>query len=131
MSELHPVQAYDRSLRGPYYFGQRSHDRCEVFCCEGEPDYGLSPLDLAGSLSIRNHSPAGWEWGYGGSGPAQLALAILFHATGSQSQAERYYQRFKGAYVCHFPSDSWQLAKATVSRWLNRVIALEQSERGD
>jgi len=23
-----------------------------------------------------NHSPSGFEWGYGGSGPAQLALAI-------------------------------------------------------
>jgi len=23
-----------------------------------------------------NHSPDGFEWGYGGSGPAQLALAI-------------------------------------------------------
>lgn len=26
---------------------------------------------------LYNHSPNGFEWGYGGSGPAQLALAIL------------------------------------------------------
>lgn len=26
---------------------------------------------------LRNHSPDGFEWGYSGSGPAQLALAIV------------------------------------------------------
>lgn len=33
--------------------------------------------DLAPRLDLVNHSPAGLNWGYGGSGPAQLALAIL------------------------------------------------------
>jgi len=28
------------------------------------------------SQKVRNHSPDGFAWGYGGSGPAQLALAI-------------------------------------------------------
>ena len=37
-------------------------------------DVELSPDD---SLKVRNHSPDGFNWGYGGSGPAQLALAIL------------------------------------------------------
>ena len=32
------------------------------------------PLDSR--LDMRNHSPTGFEWGYGGSGPAQLALAL-------------------------------------------------------
>ena len=32
---------------------------------------------LNGHHDIRNHSPSGFNWGYGGSGPAQLALAIL------------------------------------------------------
>jgi hypothetical protein len=29
------------------------------------------------SLRVFNHSPTGYSWGYEGSGPAQLALAIL------------------------------------------------------
>ena len=29
---------------------------------------------------LRNHSPTGFAWGYLGSGPAQLALAILADA---------------------------------------------------
>ena len=28
-------------------------------------------------LDLRNHSPTGFEWGYAGSGSAQLALALL------------------------------------------------------
>ena len=31
------------------------------------------PLDWQGSLAVRNHSPPGPAWGYGGSGSAQLA----------------------------------------------------------
>jgi hypothetical protein len=34
--------------------------------------------------SIIYHSPCGFEWGYGGSGPADLALNILYAVTGGQ-----------------------------------------------
>ena len=39
-------------------------------------------LDHRPSLKIVNHSPDGFSWGYMGSGPAQLALAILLEETG-------------------------------------------------
>lgn len=51
-----------------------------------------------------NHSPDGFEMGYGGSGPAQLALAILadhFHRNVGRPQrkadelAVKYHQAFK------------------------------------
>jgi len=35
------------------------------------------PRALRLRSDLFNHSPTGFEWGYGGSGPAQLALAIL------------------------------------------------------
>ena len=35
------------------------------------------PRALRLRLDLFNHSPTGFEWGYGGSGLAQLALAIL------------------------------------------------------
>ena len=38
----------------------------------------MEPLDPR--LDLANHSPTGFEWGYGGSGPAQLALALLADA---------------------------------------------------
>jgi hypothetical protein len=33
------------------------------------------------SQKIRNHSPNGFNWGYAGSGPSQLAIAIMLHFT--------------------------------------------------
>ena len=33
--------------------------------------------ELDPRFDLRNHSPDGFEWGYYGSGPAQLALALL------------------------------------------------------
>jgi hypothetical protein len=45
-------------------------------------------LDPKPSQKWHNHSPDGFNWGYGGSGPAQLALAIniklLGHPVGYQ-----------------------------------------------
>ena len=38
-------------------------------------------LNACESLAIARHSPDGFGWGDGGSGPAQLALAILLRAT--------------------------------------------------
>lgn len=58
----------------------------EVFVEETENGITRSiPISPDQSLRFRNHSPDGFEWSYGGSGPAQLALAILLHA------AENYY----------------------------------------
>jgi hypothetical protein len=40
------------------------------------------------------HSPTGLEWGYGGSGPADTALAILLDATGEAALLPRSAFRF-------------------------------------
>ena len=39
----------------------------------------LEPEPLSPRFDLCNHSPDGLSWGYGGSGPAQTALAILAH----------------------------------------------------
>lgn len=48
---------------------------------------------------IERHSPDGFQWGYGGSGPADTALSILTdfcRRTGRDVEvAERLYQAFK------------------------------------
>lgn len=56
-----------------------------------------------------NHSPTGFEWGYGGSGPAQLALALIAHATCDDARALRLHQSFKRAFVAPMPrEDAWK-----------------------
>ena len=52
-------------------------------------------LSLEKSLQIADHSPDGFQWGYSGSGPAQLSAAILYEITEDPELARTYYQLFK------------------------------------
>jgi Family of unknown function (DUF6166) len=60
-------------------------------------------------LDLRGHSPAEFEWGYGGSGPAQLALAILADHLDDDLEALNFYQRFKWAVIAQLPRHHWTL----------------------
>jgi hypothetical protein len=63
-------------------------------------------LNLEASLKVVNHSPTGFCWGYGGSGPAQLALAILLdHFNGDKERALGLYQDFKFRVIARLPMD--------------------------
>ena len=57
------------------------------------------PLSPADSQKYYNHSPDGFNWGYCGSGPAQLALAIMLHLTGNAGN----YQSFKQSVIATLP----------------------------
>lgn len=81
-----------------------------------EPPY-RGPLSPGRSLQLRNHSPTGFEWGYLGSGPAQLALAILIDYTGDEDLALARYQTFKAEIVAHF-QDEWVLHGQAIDTWL-------------
>lgn len=50
------------------------------------------------SLKHKSHSPDGFAWGYGGSGPAQLALAICLELFDTETGLE-VYQDFKWKYI--------------------------------
>jgi hypothetical protein len=80
--------------------------------------------DLPLHLEIRNHSPTGFEWGYGGSGPAQLALALLVDALGDLERAQRCYQQFKWKVLAGLQA-SWTLTADEIRRV---VLRLEQAE---
>lgn len=71
-------------------------------------------------LDLSNHSPTGFNWGYGGSGPAQLALAILADALGSgrDDDALELHQLFKWQVVARFPmSEGWTITSDDVRRF--------------
>lgn len=66
------------------------------------------------------HSPDGFAWGYSGSGPSDLALAILTDAVGGE-RAETCYTTFRDAHVARW-SDRWEITEAQVVDW---VVAFE------
>lgn len=72
----------------------------EVFLCGDR----LCPIL---SQTVSNMSPDGFNWGYGGSGPAQLSLAILIEVL-SVEDALKYFQTFKAAIISKMPSHSFE-----------------------
>lgn len=56
------------------------------------------------SQKVINHSPDGFNWGYGGSGPAQLALAIMLELTGKADG----YQEFKWTVIAKLPQSDFE-----------------------
>lgn len=78
---------------------------------------GKKTLSPKQSLKICKHSPGGFGWGYMGSGPAQLALALLLDATGDQSTAFNFYQKFKAVVVAKW-GDTWSISKSDIRLWL-------------
>ena len=70
------------------YTGTRAPGGCLVTVTD---DNGIVQ-ELPMRLDLRNHSPSGAEWGYTGSGPAQLALALAADVLGDDDQAHDVYQ---------------------------------------
>ena len=60
-------------------------------------------LDPKPSQKHRNHSPDGFNWGYGGSGPAQLALAVFLEVYGTPRPDHDFYQDFKVREIAGIP----------------------------
>jgi hypothetical protein len=78
-------------------------------------------------LDLYNHSPTGFEWGYGGSGPAQLALAILVDHLGDIRDALNLYQRFKWDVIAELPrSKTWTLTSDQIDQALERIRAQDK-----
>jgi hypothetical protein len=73
------------------------------------------------------HSPDGFEWGYSGSGPSDLARSLLFDhmvyetdvlAGSSGRIVEDNYMAFRDAIVAKLPKDGWAIATSQIESWL-------------
>ena len=81
-----------------------------------DPDGGRAAIEWR--LDLVNHSPTGLNWGYGGSGPAQCALAILAdYLDGDDELAVLLHQEFKFQFVANF-DDAFELHGAEIRDWL-------------
>jgi hypothetical protein len=102
------------------YTGLRAPDECVVLV--KQPD--ARNRRLRPRFDLRNHSPTGFEWGYGGSGPAQLALALCADATADDERAQRVYQQFKWRRISTIKMDEWRMTQDEV------LAVVEQIEVG-
>lgn len=113
------------------YEGRRDKDDAFVL---------VSYLD---ALSVRNerklkhlirHSPSGLEWGYEGSGPADLAFSLLIDHFGGGDigliKAEPIYQEFKRRVVARLPRTGWTMDTVYVDEMLRVIEAASAAPDG-
>lgn len=104
------------------YRGERQADTVKV-TVDGAP---LDPR-----YDLRQLSQSGFEWGYTGAGPMQLALAILAdHYDDRGARALNDYRRFCELEVAEFDENEWSFAAERIDSALNDTtdvpLTLEQ-----
>lgn len=67
------------------------------------------------------HSPDGFNWGYAGSGPAELALNILIMFT-DEATAFRLHQTFKEEYLIDFPEEGGTIEADEIRAWIEEKL---------
>lgn len=74
------------------------------------------------SRLLYDHSPTGFEWGYAGSGPSQLALAILLDYTNDPNLSLRLHHAFKDRFIARYPKDVlgmvWRLTAKEIEEFM-------------
>ena len=75
------------------------------------------------SLKLLEHSRDGFEWGYAGSGPAQLALAILLDYMACPQIALRFHQEFKSRFIAQLPQRRWEIQGAQIRDFVASELA--------
>lgn len=123
---------------GQYYGHWRLAGKFDgnVVCQRFKVTYGPSALTNV-PRSVVHHSPSGHEWGYGGSGPADLALDILNFFLPSNDQngstqcwcstssriAYQLHQNFKQDIIAQIPKEGATTSKEAIIKWIEGAIA--------
>ena len=74
--------------------------------------------DLPRTARPGRRYPGGWEWGYGGTGPHQLAWDLLLHATGQPTTAAQLYRLFCIEVISRLHIGRWTLTQAEILAWV-------------
>lgn len=72
---------------------------------------------------IKFHSPTGMEFGYGGSGPSDLAFNICTqyansNVEGFMDSVRQVYQDFKWEFIAKMPWEGGTISGAAIREWL-------------
>lgn len=118
-----------RDVRGPKarfpktFFGARSVS--DGTCHVKVLIKGRRPAPMPMYLDVANYSPTGFEWGYEGSGPTQLALALLLEVLGTGrdalERALRLCDAFKRKVVAKLPHERWRLEGVEIEHFVRAI----------
>lgn len=110
--EVHGSRARRMSAEPKTYAGhRRPNGGADVVVKErGAPAYPLRH-------EVR-HSPTGFEFGYAGSGPSDLARCILLDWLADREDVERLYQQFKLDVIAGLSGEAFELSSAAIDAWI-------------
>ena len=107
-------------MSGKVYRGRRMHNGCEVKVLENGK--------VARILTTYSYHSRVIDWGGGGSGSSELALAVLldyFDELPSaanlylgQTKAQLYTQDFKWAFIAGIVTTTWEISEDQIDGWL-------------
>ena len=98
------------------YTGVRAGSRVVVLV-DGAP--------LCPRLDLHPLCPSGFDWGYPGSGPSQLALALLAdHWPLDENRALSEYRRFMRQVIARISGDRWSLTGEDVDHLIGDMHAM-------
>ena len=91
----------------------------------GTAHASLGTAEGAPLSHVVRHSPTGIEWGYGGSGPSDLALSVLTAVVGAEA-AERHYRALVAEVVSRAPKVGGVMRAERIRAWLCSQEAVSQ-----
>jgi len=101
------------------YVGIRTQEGALVWVVRNRPKgTTVEPL-----RHIVRHSPTGFEWGYLGSGPADLALSILADFLHDEEAADALAHAFKERVIARLPATTWLLDENALHAFLRQASA--------
>lgn len=77
------------------------------------------------------HSPDGFNWGYSGSGPAELALMMLLEIGYEPDEAWFWHQRVKQRFIAGLPNGSdtpWTIQSKNIIDWTDVLDAARNED---
>ncbi len=95
----------------------------KVFKGQRGPQGTLVTVDgapLPSHTEVRDFRSDGFEWGYEGSGPSQLALAILVEHRGPDD-ALRHFRAFMQTVISEIEDDAWTLTSDDIEQRASEV----------
>lgn len=94
-----------------HYFGDRTIDGARVT---------VDQQSLEPALDVKTFTDRGFEWGFDGDGPRQLALAILVEHFGKGEQALTCCESFMTRVVANFGNE-WEMTSQDIDTALHNI----------
>ena len=77
--------------------------------------------EISARYDLVNHSPDGFEFGYAGSGPTQLALAVLADFLEDDEKALKYHVDFRDNFIERATGHMFEIKVSHIKKFMKEI----------